>query len=142
MRNFKQTIINVTTSFLMLLFCYAAVSKILDFENFQIQLKTLLPLLMNTRFVALLFILSLFLIVLLLCITKWRRLGLVLSFGMMVSISIYIIYLINFHPNLPCTCLGFLEGKDWRVNLYFNLFCSLIAGLSLYFESMIARTSV
>lgn len=93
----------------VLLFVYAAVSKLLDFENFQVQLGQS-PLISSfagfTSFFIPIFelLLAFFLI-----FPKSRRISLYLSTFLMSAFSAYIFVMLNFSPNVPCSCGGILE---------------------------------
>ncbi|QIG90360.1 tellurium resistance protein TerC [Chryseobacterium sp. POL2] len=126
MRNFKQTIINITTSFLMLLFCYAAISKILDFENFQVQIAQSPLLSAYAGFVSYSVIIAELLIVALLMIPKARPAGLYASFGLMLAFTVYIYLILNYSDFVPCSCGGILEKMGWTEHLIFNTACVLL----------------
>lgn len=128
----------------VLLFVYAAVSKLLDFENFQVQLGQS-PLISSfagfTSFFIPIFelLLAFFLI-----FPKSRRISLYLSTFLMSAFSAYIFVMLNFSPNVPCSCGGILEQLGWKEHLYFNLLFVFIGTIALYLENrvLIKQTSI
>lgn len=104
----------------IILFTYAAVSKILDFQNFQIQIgqSPLLsafatPISYGVPAVE-------FIIISLLLLSKTRIVGLYGSFMLMVMFTAYIYIILNYSSFLPCSCGGILEKMSWTQHLVFN----------------------
>ncbi|MBF4473067.1 MauE/DoxX family redox-associated membrane protein [Flavobacterium sp. HJJ] len=127
----------------ILLFVYAAVSKLLDFENFQIQLGQSPLLSAYTGFISYSLLAVEFTIVLMLAIPKTRFIGLVASFTLMVMFTLYIIVILNYSSFVPCSCGGILEQMGWKQHLIFNIGCTLIAGtVVLMGTTNIKRTAV
>ncbi|CAD0004638.1 hypothetical protein FLACHUCJ7_01937 [Flavobacterium chungangense] len=112
---------------LVLLFVYAAISKMLDFENFQIQLAQS-PLL--SAFAGLIswgvIILELFISVLLV-FKSTRILALYSAFGLMIMFTVYIYIILNYSSFIPCSCGGILEKLNWKDHLVFNIFFVVIS---------------
>nr|WP_305050896.1 MauE/DoxX family redox-associated membrane protein [Elizabethkingia bruuniana] len=97
--------------FFILLFCYAAISKVFDFENFQVQIAQSPLLSAYAEFVSYAVIIIELLIVLALIFTSTKRLGLYASLGIMVAFTVYIFLILNYSEFIPCSCGGILE-KD------------------------------
>ncbi|ETZ24167.1 hypothetical protein N824_16640 [Pedobacter sp. V48] len=73
-------------------------------------------------------------IALLLMFPKTTSLGLFAALGLMTLFTAYIIAILNFSENIPCSCGGVLEHMSWQQHLVFNLvfvFLS-IAGILLH----------
>jgi hypothetical protein len=117
--------------FFILLFCYAAISKVFEFENFQVQIAQS-PLLSSYAVMITYGILFLELLVCcFLIFDKTRFIGLYGSYILMVLFSIYIYLILNYSEFIPCSCGGILEKMDWHTHLIFNLICVLIAVIAL-----------
>lgn len=127
MKTLKQHFGTVTSSFFILLFCYAAISKIIDFENFQVQLAQ--SPLTNAYSVSISYavIAVELLIVSLLSSSKLRLPGLHASFTLMVFFTVYIYVILNYSDNIPCSCGGVLEELGWSEHLIFNILCAAAA---------------
>ncbi|MFV0155305.1 DoxX family protein [Empedobacter falsenii] len=105
----------------IVLFIYAAVSKLMDFENFQIQLAQSPLLSAYAGFISYAVIIVEILIVLLLCIKRTQQIGLYASYGLMLAFTGYIYLIINYSDFVPCSCGGILEKLGWTEHLIFNL---------------------
>lgn len=131
----KSNIIYIVALLHIVLFTYAAVSKILDFQNFQIQIGQS-PLL--SAFAAWVSygvpILEIGLVLLLL-LPKYRWIGLYGSFLLMVMFSAYIFIILNYSSFVPCSCGGILEKMTWNEHLIFNLAFVLLGAVAIVFQS-------
>lgn len=105
----------------ILLFTYAAVSKLLDYETFLVQLGQ------SPMLSAFAFILSWTVpfselgIAALLSFKKTRRAGLLASLFLMAMFTAYIYIMLHYGSFVPCSCGGILEDMDWTEHFYFNL---------------------
>lgn len=114
-----------------LLFVYAAVSKLLDFENFQVQLGQS-PLLSSfAGWVAWTVPVLELLISLLIIFNRWRIIGLFAAFSLMIMFTTYIVVILNFSSFVPCSCGGILEKMGWTEHLIFNIIFVLLALLGI-----------
>lgn len=129
--NLKSIILELICLLLVLLFVYAGVSKILDFENFQIQLAQS-PLLSSfAGIISWGVIISELLISVLLLIKKARITALYFSFGMMIMFTTYIYIILNYSSFIPCSCGGILEKLNWKEHLVFNIFFVVLCGTAI-----------
>ncbi len=126
MKSFKPIFVKAVSCFFILLFIYASVSKLLEFENFQVQLAQSPMLGAYAGVVSLLVIIVELLIVYLLVIQKFRLTGLYASLGILSAFTIYIFLILNYSDSIPCSCGGILEKMDWNQHLIFNLCCVLL----------------
>ena len=106
--------------FFIILFVYAAVSKLTDFENFQVQVAQSPLLSAFATFIAYVTVIGELVIALMLCFTKSRLLGLYLFLGFMTAFTVYIFLILNYSPFVPCSCGGVLEKMGWWEHLWFN----------------------
>lgn len=117
----------------VLLFVYASVSKLLDFENFQVQLGQS-PLISSfAGFLSWIVPLFELFIAALLLVRRTRIYGLYLSFLLMVFFTIYIYTILNYSESIPCSCGGILERMSWKEHLWFNVLFVVLAVLGLFF---------
>lgn len=118
----------------ILLFLYAAVSKLLEYEEFRVQLgqSPLLSAFADT--VAIGVPAMEILTVLFLTIPSLKLMGLYSFYGLMVMFTTYIIIILNFTEFIPCSCGGVLESLGWTQHLIFNLVFILLALLSIYWS--------
>lgn len=114
--------------FFVILFIYAAVSKVLDFENFQVQLAQSPLLSAYAGFISYAVILIEVFIAGLLLFKRTRILGLYGTFALMAAFSMYIFLMLNYSDFVPCSCGGILEKMSWTQHLIFNAITTLLAG--------------
>src|SRR5882757_6388457 len=106
-------IIDIISILLILLFSYASITKLLDYDNFQIQLSKS-PMLVQVTTLTAWFIPSIELIVAgLLIFNKTRIAGLYGSLTLMSLFTFYIIAILNFSEHIPCSCGGVLDKLNW-----------------------------
>ncbi|RST26226.1 DoxX family protein [Chryseobacterium lacus] len=118
--------------FFILLFCYAAVSKLLDYENFQVQLAQSPLLSAYAGTVAWAVIAAELFIVILLAFPATLRAGLYASFGLMVAFTVYIYLILNYSDFVPCSCGGILEKMGWTEHLIFNAAAVLLSIVGIW----------
>lgn len=131
MKKVKTRVVEFISYFFILLFCYASISKIMDFENFQTQISESPLLSAYAGFLPFAIIILELIIAALLCYPKTRNIGLIGSFVLMLIFTGYIFYIIQTSENLPCSCGGILEKMSWNQHLIFNIGCALIAAIAL-----------
>ncbi|MFV0573800.1 MAG: MauE/DoxX family redox-associated membrane protein [Xanthomarina gelatinilytica] len=116
----SKLFISITKYLVALLFCYTAISKIIDFNNFVFQLEKspLIPVGLGVFFgIAVILselIASYYLFV------KEKK-GFYFSLFLMVSFTAYLYTIIHFSYYIPCSCGGVLEKLDWNTHIIFNL---------------------
>ncbi|SHN11971.1 MauE/DoxX family redox-associated membrane protein [Flavobacterium xinjiangense] len=123
----KNNILDCICLLYILLFVYAAVSKLLDFQNFQAQLGQSPLLSAFTGIVSWVVPIAELFIALLLIFPKYRLAGLFSAFSLMVLFTTYIIIILNFSSFIPCSCGGILEKLGWTEHLIFNIGFILLA---------------
>ncbi|MGE8514442.1 MAG: MauE/DoxX family redox-associated membrane protein [Chryseobacterium culicis] len=131
METFRKRWVEFTAYFFILLFCYATISKMLDFENFQIQIAQS-PLLSSfSGFVSYGILCAELAVCLLLILERTRIIGLYCSLFLMVCFSAYIYLILNYSEFVPCSCGGILEKMGWKTHLLFNLATVILSISSL-----------
>lgn len=130
MNNIRHIFILLVAYLHLLLFTYAAVSKLLEFENFQAQLGQSPLLSAYTGYVSYSVLIVELLIALLLAIPKSRYFALLASFGLMLMFTTYIVVILNFSSFVPCSCGGILEKLGWKEHLIFNVVFTILAAVA------------
>ncbi|MDN3692537.1 hypothetical protein QWZ06_09740 [Chryseobacterium tructae] len=128
----STTSISIISYFFVLLFVYAAVSKILDFENFQVQIAQSPLLSSYAGITSYAVIIAELVICISLILPKYRLYGLYSSLGLMTSFTTYIYLIIHYSEFIPCSCGGILEKLDWNEHLIFNIGCVIIAIIGIF----------
>ncbi len=114
------------------MFIYASVNKIMDFENFQVQIGQSPLLSAYAGFVSYAVIITELLIVLMLIFPKTFLLGLYSSTALMTAFTVYIYLILNYSDFVPCSCGGILEKMGWTEHLIFNI-TSVVLGIVAVF---------
>lgn len=117
----KNIILNSICYLYVLLFVYAAASKILDFVNFRVQLGQSPLLSAFAGFVAWSVPVVELVIVIMLLVPRFRLTALFASFSLMVMFTAYIFIILNYSSFIPCSCGGILEELGWKEHLVFNI---------------------
>lgn len=112
---------SVLISLFVLLFVYASVSKLVDYETFENQLGQSPLLSAFAGWVAPGVIMIELFIALLLIFERTRLIALFGFYSMMVLFTTYIIIILNFTDFIPCSCGGVLEQLGWTEHLVFNV---------------------
>lgn len=123
-----NTTITVICYLFVLLFLYAATSKLLDFETFTVQLAQSPLLSAYAGIIAWMVPGIEILIAGLLIFPRFRTLALYASFTLMVMFTAYIFIILNFSDFIPCSCGGVLEKLSWTQHLIFNVVFIVLAG--------------
>lgn len=113
--------VKIISFLFVLLFIYAATSKLLDFENFTVQLAQSPLLSAYAAIVAWSVPVLEISVAILLVLPRFRKIGLYMSFFMMVLFTTYIYIILTYADFVPCSCGGVLEQMSWQQHLIFNV---------------------
>ncbi|MGE6397057.1 DoxX family protein [Chryseobacterium scophthalmum] len=128
----RKYFVKIVSILLALLFVYAAASKLLDFENFQVQLAQSPLLSAYAGIVSYSIIAIEFIVAILLCLTATRRMALYASLGLMSAFTIYIYLILNYSDFIPCSCGGILEKLGWTEHLIFNICFVVLTVIAIF----------
>src|SRR5450631_3194795 len=108
MTKYKVIVIDIVSYLFIILFVYAAVSKLLDYQNFVAQLGRS-PML--ARYYGWYWLVPVIEIVvsIFLALPNLKLLGLYASFSLMTMFSAYIFTVLRFSEYIPCSCGGVLQ---------------------------------
>ncbi|MFB2118721.1 MauE/DoxX family redox-associated membrane protein [Parapedobacter sp. 2B3] len=117
----RKTTIEIISALFVLLWCYAAISKLLDYGTFRVQLGKS-PLITEFAGFAAIAVPLLELVIAGMLLTKRLRLqGMYASLFLMTLFTAYIIAILNFSYYIPCSCGGILSSLGWTEHVIFNL---------------------
>ena len=128
----RELVIDVIIFLFILLFLYASLSKLIDYQKFDLQIRKS-PLL--TPFAGILAILvPVFEIVisLALMIDRFRLIGLYAFFTLMTMFTAYIFVILQFSDYIPCSCGGILQNMNWRQHLVFDIVIVLLSMIAVF----------
>lgn len=115
----------------VLLFIYAATSKLWDFGQFKVQLGQSPILTAYADGVAWMVPGVEYLLALLLLFNGSRLAAFYGSFALMVMFTTYIVLVLQFSDYIPCSCGGVLEDLGWTEHIVFNLFFVILAVIAI-----------
>lgn len=135
----KNTIIEIICLLFIILFVYAAGSKMMDYENFRIELGKSPILTTFADWIAWMVPSIEIAIAVMLSVPRWRLTALYASFSLMAAFSAYIVAILNFSDYIPCSCGGILQNMSWKQHLVFNIGFMLLALLAILIDPSPSR---
>ena len=130
----KKYCIDIIGYLYIILFTYAAFSKLSDYESFTIQLGQSPLLSVFAGWVSWFVPVVEIGIAILLMFNRTRFFALIASFGLMTMFSAYIFIILHFSEFIPCSCGGILEKMTWNQHLLFNLVFCFLAAVAIIFS--------
>lgn len=123
----RTLVIEIIAALLILLFLYAAFSKLLEFRTFVAELDE--HPLFRDRAVSIAVLIPAVEILTAVClfIPATRRWGLWESLALMSVFTLYIGAMLAFDSHLPCSCGGVLQQLSWKQHFIFNIGFMLLA---------------
>lgn len=131
----QRSVPTVIAGLFIMLWIYAATSKLLDYQTFQVQLGQSPLLTPISSFVAWCIPLTEIGIAVLLFTERFRLWGLYLSFALMSLFTVYIFAVTRFSDDVPCSCGGILEKMSWGEHLVFNVIFMMLAALGVVLQT-------
>lgn len=138
----KTTIIEIIVLLYAILFLYTGVSKIMEYGVFREQLAESPILAPVASLVAHGLPILEFLLVVLLVVPRWRLKGFYASNGLMIAFTLYIIALMSFNDQLPCSCGGVLAALSWGQHIVFNSVFIVLGITGVILEKKVRRSSI
>ena len=117
----KNIIVETICILYAVLFFYAAINKLMDYQKFQVQLGQSPLLSAYADWVAIVVPILEIIFALLLFYKPLRQIALYCCCFLMVMFTTYIIIILNFSSFVPCSCGGVLEKLGWTEHLIFNI---------------------
>ncbi|MBO9565456.1 MAG: hypothetical protein J7621_21950 [Niastella sp.] len=117
----KRFIVGIVSLLLILLMVYAAQAKLRDYYNFQFGLSESPIIAPFAGVLAWAVPATELIIAAMLVLPRLRLAGLYASFVLMILFTLYIIVMLSFYDDIPCSCGGVLEEMSWGVHIAFNL---------------------
>ena len=140
----RATIVEVISALFILLFVYAATSKLIDYQKFRVQLGQSPMLTAFAGWVAWIIPSVEIIIAIMLALPRLRLTALYAAFSLMVMFTAYIIAITKFSEYVPCSCGGVLQNMSWNQHLLFNIGFVLLglAGILLHSDTSARKAEV
>ena len=130
----------ILVAILVILFVYTPASKLMKFHEYQLAMDAQ-PITAALRtFVLYAVPISEILAVILMAIPKFRKVGLYVTLGLLLTFTGYITLIqMNYYGRIPCSCGGVIKSLSWTQHLYFNLTFITINIIAIWLHSNIAK---
>jgi putative oxidoreductase len=128
----KKSISETLTALLVFLFLYTGLSKFFEHQTFNAVLKSSPLLGSMAGFISYALPGFEILVTALLIIPKTRMYGLWASLVLLTGFTLYLIYMINFTPKLPCSCGGVIKNMTWRQHILFNVSFIVLNSITIW----------
>jgi putative oxidoreductase len=125
----KNTLVEIISALLIILFVYTGVSKFLNYDNFVMTLDEVFHLDWLTRPIAIIVPILEILISFALLTSRHRQFGLYTSFVLLLTFTLYVGFILNFAGHVPCSCGGIIRQLSWKQHLIFNTLFTIISFL-------------
>ncbi|MEO6683974.1 MAG: MauE/DoxX family redox-associated membrane protein [Ginsengibacter sp.] len=127
----KKRIPDIISGLLILLFVYAAASKLFDYEQSGMQLSRS-PVIGDYAGVLAWLVPAMELLIAgMLTILATRLTGLYASLLLLLAFTGYIAGMLFFQEHLPCSCGGVIALLSWKQHLFFSLFFIGLSGFGI-----------
>lgn len=130
----KSFIVGIISLLLILLMVYAAIAKLNDYYNFRFGLSESPIIAPFAGLLVWAVPVSELLIAAMLSLPFLRLAGLYASFVLMLLFTLYIIVMLSFYEDIPCSCGGILEEMSWGAHIAFNLGFVLLSAWAIMLE--------
>jgi len=135
----KSTLVEIIAHLFIILFLYTGIAKLMEFDVFQEQLAES-PVLEPVAPIVTFGLPAIeFIVAFMLFFPRYRLKGLYASFLLMIAFTIYVIALLSFSTQLPCSCGGIMEELSWKGHLIFNCTSILLAFIAIRMQWRLNR---
>ncbi len=123
----KTTIVEIISGLFILLFLYAGISKLTDYNLFAYQTGFSPLIRPYAKYIAIILPAVEILTSFFFFFSKTKMISLYSSFVLMTIFTIYISWMLLSGLSLPCTCGGVISKMSWSQHLIFNIFFLLLS---------------
>lgn len=128
---FNTWSVSIVSFLLTLLFSYAGISKLADHTSFHRTLEQVPLLHQYASMISWALPAIEILTATLFLFHRLTKLALIASTILLLSFSLYILYMIKSAHNLPCSCGGLIKELTWSQHLIFNSFFLILGSIAL-----------
>lgn len=138
----KRSLVDIICYLFVLLFLYAATSKLVEYDKFQLQISKS-PIITDFAHILVWMVPALEIIIsITLLIERIRMLGLFAAFALMCLFTAYIYAILNFSDSIPCSCGGVLQKLTWDQHLIFNIVFVMLGITGILLQTKITEKKV
>lgn len=129
--SFREGAVSLIATLYLMLFAYAAVSKLIDYDTFRRQLAMSPVLTSHASWLSWVVPALELVLAALVAFRKTRLAGMYGSLCLMAAFTAYIYLIMNHASHVPCSCGGLLDDMGWTAHFYFNLAFMALASVAL-----------
>lgn len=122
-----KIVIEAIVAILIVVWLHTGISKLIEYKAFRIQMFQSQLFHNYAAFITFAAPILEIIIAAMLIFKKTRMLGMIGSFLLMIFFTWYVIYLMIYVPNLPCSCGGIVSFLTWPQHLALNIFLTLLS---------------
>lgn len=135
----KSTLVDIICYLFVLLFLYAATSKLMEYDKFQLQMSKS-PIITDYAHILVWMVPVMEIIISIMLLTeRTKMIGLFAAFGLMSLFTVYIYAILNYTDSIPCSCGGVLERLGWTEHLIFNIAFVVLAVAGILLQAKIIK---
>lgn len=135
-------IADIICGLLIVLFVYAAFSKLYDYTQFKMQLRRSPFIASYAGIIAWLVPATELTIVGILTVKNTRLYGLYASGMLLLIFTLYIAGMLLTEEHLPCSCGGIIQQLSWQQHLVFNTFLMALCGWGIIIEHHYIKSKI
>ncbi|WP_238326454.1 MauE/DoxX family redox-associated membrane protein [Pedobacter heparinus] len=133
----RRVLVDIICYLFVLLFLYAATSKLMDYQKFQLQISKS-PIITDFASILAWGVPGLEIVIsIMLLINRTVMLGLYAAFTLMLLFTLYIYAILNYSDNIPCSCGGVLQRMTWDQHLIFNIVFVILGLIGILLQTKI-----
>jgi uncharacterized membrane protein YphA (DoxX/SURF4 family) len=130
----RATIVELIALLFVVLFLYTGISKLMEYTVFAEQIAQSSLLQSVSGFIAWALPATEFIVAILLFLPRYRRWGLYATLALVIVFTAYIIAILSFSNEIPCSCGGVLEQLSWTGHIIFNTALIILAAVAIIFN--------
>lgn len=135
----KSIFVDAFVVFLIILWVYAATSKLLDYNNFNIELGKS-PLLSPVASLVAVGVPILELgLAFMLLIERTKFIALILSTSLLLLFAVYLLIILHYSSYIPCSCGGILGKLGYKEHIVFNLVLFVLGLVAIFWYGRSTR---
>lgn len=123
----QETAIKIICTLLVFLFAYAAISKLLDYSTFHVQLSQSPYITSFANVIAWALPVAELLVAVSFGFSNLRLYAFYAALFLLSLFTAYLIAMLNFSYYIPCSCGGLLSSLSWKQHIVFNIVFILLS---------------
>lgn len=126
-------ILDIISVLFVTLFLYTGISKLIDYSLFKEQISMFPFLKPIANYLATFLPIIEFIVAIAYLVPRCRMKALYGSLILMIVFTVYIILILSFSENIPCSCGGIISKLSWTEHFFFNsiLIVFALVGINL-----------